>query len=76
MSSPRSYHHHHYRVTATGTHENGDTYDYKIGICAEPSPKNFPGCAVVQEKRVEDQLHQVCLGRLNATTVLESKMIY
>ena len=61
-------------MTATGVHENGDTYDYKIGVCTEPSPKDLPGCAVVQEKRVSDgEVKKVCVGRLNATTVIESK---
>lgn len=59
--------------TTTGVHENGDTYDYKIGICKEPAHGDLPGCAVVQEKRLPDgELHKVCVGRLNATTVIES----
>ena len=61
-------------MTATGVHENGDTYDYQIGVCAEPSPKDMPGCAVVQEKRLPNgDLKKVCVGRLNSTTVIESK---
>ena len=61
-------------MTTTGVHENGDTYDYKIGVCAEPSPEDLPGCAVVQEKREPDsRVDKVCVGRLNATTVIESK---
>lgn len=60
-------------MTATGVHENGDTYDYQIGVCAEPSAKDMPGCAVVQEKRLPNgDLKKVCVGRLNSTTVIES----
>ena len=49
-------------------------YDYRIGVCIEPLPKELPGCAVVQEKKVSDgQVNKVCVGRLNATTVVNSK---
>jgi len=53
-----------------GKHENGDTYDYKIGICTQAS--DDPGCAVVQERKEDNRMITVCLGRLNSTTVVES----
>lgn len=63
------------RETTRGVHENGDEYDYKIGICTPPS-REKPGCAVVQEKRVGSDVHRVCLGQLNATTVIDSELCY
>ncbi|XP_065890901.1 cation-dependent mannose-6-phosphate receptor-like [Dysidea avara] len=56
-----------------GIHENGDTYDYKIGICTRASDDHgFEECAVVQEKSEKGEKKSVCVGRLNATTVVES----
>lgn len=63
-----------YRTTISGKHETGETYDYKIGICTEPLPKEHPGCAVIQEKKVDKKTQGICVGRLNATTVVESKL--
>lgn len=63
------------RETTRGVHENGDEYDYKIGICTPPS-REIPGCAVVQEKRIGSDVHRVCLGKLNATTVIDSELCY
>lgn len=52
-------------------------YDYKIGICVEPAHDDLPGCAVVQEKKLSDgSLNKVCVGTLNATTVIDSKLCW
>ena len=57
----------------SGTSENGETYQYYIGVCVNPRPglgNTGDDCTVIQYNETDGKSH--CLGKKNSAQVTET----